>query len=272
MSGDKFNKRQRQDSNELRLRDVLENLSNAFQSEICRDDGPIARATLDLLNYATDPKSPHSEHARSGITFRLAAGTLAEQQERLQLGDPARRAIDDLRTETYTIFKRLTDHPNLTHELCTYLIRPALPEEERFATRELLDIYSILHGRDAQMKGSMLFAESLAILEKPLRVDSGEMRLDEIAALTKQPSFWIALLDNLTDGCIRGTNYEALAKCLRDNLAGLKEDSTVQARLASLASNTEPSSTRVHTLLFGDQLPIQPELDLDGPTIDSFDL
>jgi hypothetical protein len=272
MTGDMFNKGQKPRGEAIPFGDIAQNLCNAFQTEPLRDEVLIKRATLDLLNYATDPQSAHSEHARSGIIFRLTAGTLAEQKERLRLGDPAHDALNDLLAETHRIVTSLADHPNLKHELCTYLIRPALPEEDRFATRELLEMHAVTHGRDAQMKDSMRLAESLAILEKPLRLDSGEMRLDEIAALTEQPGFWIAVLDNIIDGSIRRTNHEALVNCLKKNLARLQEDSTVQAHLASLARSTDPLSVVLHTQLLGQQQPTQSELDLEGPTIDPFDL
>lgn len=249
MSGEMFDRRRTPGTDENRLREALQNLSNAFQAEILRHDGPIARATLDLLNYATDPNQVHSEYARSGISFRLAAGTLLEQKERLRLQDPARDAINDLLTEAHSIFQGLQAHPNLQYdpnlqyELCSYLIRPALPEEERFATRELLEIHAGKAGKDRMVKDSMLLAESLVTFERPQRPDSQQIRLDEIATLTQQPSLWVIVLDNITDGRIHEANRKALTECLRMNLAQLREDPIVQGRLAALAHDTGPLSS-----------------------------
>jgi hypothetical protein len=54
---------------------------------------PIAKATSDLLNLASELSHSHSEAARSQVTFSLAAGTLAEQMEHLQTDDPTKSYI-----------------------------------------------------------------------------------------------------------------------------------------------------------------------------------
>jgi hypothetical protein len=266
MFGDPFNKGQNRGP--LPLGEILENLRNAHQAGLMRGDGPIAMATIELLNHAVDSSPTHSDAARSRISWHLAGGTLAEQKERLPKDDPTQGALTDLLVEAHQSFKKLTDHPNIKEELCDHLIRPGLPEKERFATRELLEACCCKPpGKDTQVKDSMLLAEALAILEKPLRITSGEMRLDDLRVLTKKPKLWVALLDNLVDGTVRGSNHHLVIERLKENLASLREDSLIQARLASLEGAADPRSRDTYTKLLNLPQPKQPGESSDEPNI-----
>lgn len=272
MASDSFDRGLGQNRGPLPLRKILENLSTAYQADLKRGESPIATATSDLLNCALHSSHSHSEAARSQVTLNLAAGTLAAQKERLRPDDRTTAYITDLLLDAHLTFKLVRDHPNIKEELCDYLIRPGLQEKERFATRELLEVYCKKAGRDTQVKESILLAEALAILEKPLKMDSSEMRLDDLRDLTQKPKLWIALLDNLIDGAVRGSNHHLVINCLKDNLGLLREDSLIQHRLASLASATDRNSKITRDQLFDIPQPKQHEDFSDGPTFGIDDL
>ena len=272
MASNSFDRGLGKDPSPLLLGEILEKLSNAHQADLKRGESPIAKATSDLLNRALTSSHSHCEAAHSQVTFNLAAGTLAAQKERLRPDDPTTAYITDLLVDAHLAFKPLRDHPNIKEELCDYLIRPGLQEKERFATRELLEVYCKEAGKDTQVKESILLAEALAILEKPLKKDFGEMRLDDLRDLTQKPKLWIALLDNLIDGDVRGSNHYLVIDCLKDNLALLRDDSLIQERLASLKSATDINSKRTHDQLFDIPQPEQHEESSDGPTFGIDDL
>lgn len=127
--------------------------NDAHQADLKRGESPIAKATANLLYRALHSSHSHSEAARSQVTFNLAAGTLAAQKERLRTDGPTKDYITNLLLDAHQSFKQLQDHPNIKEELCDYLIRPGLQEKERFATRELLEMYCNKGGKRFTCEG-----------------------------------------------------------------------------------------------------------------------
>ena len=272
MDGYSFDRRRDPNRGFLPLGEILEKLSNAHQVDLKRGESPIAQATSKLLNRAFNSSHSYSDAARSQVTFNLATGTLAEQKERLRSDLSTQAYITDLIVEAYLAVNQLKDHPNIKEKLCDYLVRSGLQEKERFATRELLEVYCKETGKDIQVKESIFLAEALVILEKPPKIDSGEMLLDDLRKLTKDPKLWIVLLDNLIDEAVRGINQHVVIDCLKYNLTSLQGDFLIQGRLVSLASATDRISKRIHAQLFDIFQPAQHGESSDGPTFGIDDL
>jgi hypothetical protein len=281
MRGDMFGGKRKPDDNVVHISEILNQALKNHLSACLENSGAITKATLAFIDCAEDLKGSYSELACSRIKFELKEGDLREQQERLKPNDQAHDPIKALLKAAEEIYSSLTGEnstaPNpsdIKKDLCNYLIRPSLPEDTRFATKELLKAHVAQHGEDALIRDSILLAECLVILEKPLREDLGGMRLDDIRELTVNPAFWVAVLNNFYSGrdALRGTNREPVIECLKDNYPQVRDDAVVKGLLQVLAADSDPNVKDMYLQVLGLRPPTPPEPDLEWPKLDPFDL
>lgn len=266
---------------EQHISEVIDNAFKTYLSESNRNSGPITNTTWLFRECFEQLKEIDAEQACSGIKFKLSEGSLREQKERLPDNDPAHVPLQYLIDATGNFYNTLRnnnyqnpDSPDIKRDLCNYLIRPSLFEEDRFATKELLEAHAQRHGQDSLIRDSIRLAECLVVFARPLQTDRGEMRLDDIRDLTQDPKFWLAVLNNVYRGAValRGTNIERVVDCLRDNYPRVKEVPAVQGFLKTLAEDSDRTVKGIHQRLLGQNPLPDSNNQLNLPSINPFDL